>query len=120
MLDAFHAIAKRVHRARLLLWILALGACIAFAVGLFVASGTALFLGALVVLLWAMLMLAAAEAFVRPVPVIDPESGYLARLRARFWRAYLRLLAIATVVLCALVVYVSIRAIGMIAGGGGG
>lgn len=114
MLDAFHAIAKPVYRARRLLWVLVLSACIAFGAAVFVTSGTALFLGALVVLLWSLLMLAMAQSFVQPLPVVDPRASWFARAKARCWRGYLWLLAVATTLLCVFVVYLSIRAIVLI------
>lgn len=114
MLEKYHAIAKRIHRLRGLLWMLAIGACIAFAVGLLVSSGTAVFLGALVVLLWSMMMLALAQSFAQPVPVVDPQAGLFVRIKARCWRGYLWLLAIATTALGVFVIFLSIRAVTLI------
>ncbi len=102
---------------RPLLWALAIGAFLAIGVGLFTTTGTAFFLGALVVLLWSLLMIATAQSFAHPAPAVDPAAGMLARLKARCWRGYLRVLAIVTTVLFAFVVYVSIRAVALIARG---
>ncbi len=115
MLEIYHAIAKRVDRVRWLFWVLAIGAGIGFVVGVFVTPGTAYFLGALIVLLWSLLMIAMAQSFAQPAPVVDPESGLLERIKVRCWRAYLRLLAIATTGLCVFVLFLSIRAIALIA-----
>lgn len=120
MLDTYHRLATLVHRVRWLLWTLAIGACVAFGIGLFRTPGSAYFLGALVVLMWSLLMLAMAQSFAQPAPVVEAQDGWLARLKARFWRGYLWLLAIATTVLGAFVVFISIRAITIIARGSGG
>lgn len=115
MLERYHAVARHVDRVRWLLHVLAAGACVAFVAGLFVTPGTTYFLGALVVLLWSLLMLALAQSFARPAPPVDPAAGLLRRLKVRFRRGYLRFLAVATTVLGLLVVYVTIRAVGLLA-----
>ncbi len=117
MLETYHAIAKRIHRVRWLLWLVVAAALVVFAAGLLVSSGTAVFLGALVALLWALLMLATAQSFAQPVPVVDSQAGWLTRLKARCWRGYLWVLAIFTTALCAFVVFLSIRSVALIVRG---
>lgn len=114
MLETYHAIAKRIHRVRWLLWTLVVGSLLGFGAAVFMTSGTAFFLGALVVLLWSLLMLATAQSFVQPVPAVDPSAGWFARLKARCWRGYLWVLAVATTVLGAFVIFLSIRSIALI------
>lgn len=120
MLDTYHRLATRVQRVRWLLWTLAAGACAAFGFGLLQTPGSAYFLGALVVLMWSLLMLAMGQSFAQPAPVVAAQNGWVARLKARCWRGYLWLLAIATTALGAFVVFISIRAVALIARGQGG
>lgn len=114
MIDFFHRLGRRLWRWRVLLWAMcALGAA-AVPVAVFGVRGTDgahYVFAALAVLMWAVCLLMTAYGFAAPPPVVEPGSGWFARLRVRVRRAGLYFAALLTVALTLLVAYTSLRAL---------
>jgi len=117
LLHFYSRLAVPVYRYRFLLWAISVAAAGFFGVSLFAsaASETAP-LGSLLVFMWSLLLLALGYCFVKPVPQVDPEAGFMARLASRIKRALLWVVALLATALCLYIVYLSVRAAGLIIG----
>jgi hypothetical protein len=121
MLNLFHALGRRLHRARSVLWALAAGAALLFAAAVLVmdaASSQGWLLGCVTVLLWCISALSVAYGFSGGLPTAEAGAGWFRRLRVTLARAYLWLMALLMTVASVGVLWVSLRSIGIALRGG--
>lgn len=117
LLILFHRIAQPLYRFRGLLWILLLVVASVFmAAVLGFAAGEDLPLATFLACLWVGFLIAFANAFMAPIPVLRAGAGWLSRMKVRLRRGLLWLLAAGTVVLFAFVALFSMRALGLLLG----
>lgn len=116
MLSLFHRLALRLHAERAALWGLAVLAVIAFVVTVFVLQedGQRFTFAAVALLLWSVCLLTIANVFVDPPPVVRAGAGIVARAVVRLRRAVLWVMALFMAGLTGLVVFTTVRAVGLL------
>lgn len=115
MLHFFHRLATPLYRARILLWLLAAGAAGVFgATVLGLLEGESLPLLSFIICLWAIFLLALANAFRAAPPWLDRNAPFFRRLSTYAALGFLWIVAAGSVVLFGFVAFLSIRAIGLL------
>lgn len=116
MLRFYTALAGRLHRYRILFWLLFVLALAAFVGSVILSDGMEeqlYTLGSLAFLLWILSLVVLVESFVVPPPTIHAEDGFFLRARKRIARGIRWLIALAATVMLVLVMMFSVKAIGI-------
>lgn len=116
MLAFYHRLALWLHGCRRALWIVAGCAIAVFCAAIFLVPGHgagAYAFSSLTLLMGAICLLTIAYSFRAPVPGIDPGARWTGRLKVRTRRACLWLMAALMTALSAMVVFMTLRALGI-------
>lgn len=113
MLKFYVALANRLHRARSIVWLVAI-----FAVGGFGATllfsqskaDEAYMLASIALLLWSLCLLVVVYTFNQPLPLIEREDGFFNRVKKKLALGMRWVMAWTMTLLCVAVLYVSFRA----------
>lgn len=114
MLERLTRLATRLRPHAWLAGVGAVAGLVILALGISVVSGAtgqALALAGISLLLWALTLGAFVRAFAIPVPPPDPRAGLLRRLKAGLARFYRGLLAVMIAALLMLVIWFTVRAV---------
>lgn len=115
MLQLYGNLANWLFRFHWVLLLLAAGSGCMFVFSLFSSVGTNdQALVSLCSLLWAMSLIIFVQVFVKPLPELDGTGGFFERLKVKLTRGMRRLMAVVVTVLFGAVLYVSLKAIGIL------
>lgn len=117
MLGFYSALGRRLQTYRTLLWALVVLAVVAFIAAVLWAEPSedqTYTLGAIVLLLWALSLVAVGQTFAAPTPEIDPAARILDRVKARLARGFRWLMALATTGLFGFVILLSFKSLGLL------
>lgn len=115
MLDFLHRVARPLYRARIVLWLFAVGATALFGASVLgLLDNPDLPLASFVVCLWAVFLLALASSFRSPPPVLDRSARLGRRISTYAALAFLWLVAAGSIVLFGFVAFLSLRAVGLL------
>ena len=116
VLKVYGNLAMWLHRYHWLLLLLTAGSGGVFVYSLLSSVSThEQTLVALCSLLWAMGLMVFVQAFVKPLPDLDEGGGFFVRLKVKFIRGVRWLMAVVVTVLFCVVLFVSSKAIGVLA-----
>lgn len=113
MLKFYVSLARRLHRGRALVWLLALLGVGGFAATLFFSEGRAdeaYMLASFALLLWSICLLVLIYSFVHPLPEITGEEGFFVRAKKKLALGMRWVTAWIMTLLCIVLVYVTFRA----------
>ena len=117
MLGFYNALGRRLQAYRALLWGLVMFAVVVFLAAIMWPEPTddqTYTLGAIVLLLWALSLVAVGQTFAAPTPDIDPAARILDRVKVRLARGFRWLMAITTTGLFGFVILLSFKSLGLL------
>lgn len=113
MLDFYHKLAKRLHRLRYLVWLLATASVIAFTGVLFLSSGDSdesYLMLSVTLLLWTLSLALLTHVFLEPAPPVNPKARFVERTVTWFKRGVLWIVAALMTGLGGWLIVVSLKA----------
>lgn len=113
MLKFYSVLASRLHRVRLVVWLLAVLSVAGFSTTVFFSEGKAdeaYMLASIALLLWSLCLLVIVYTFIHPLPVVADGDGFFRRIGKKLIRGMRWVMAWTMTLLCLVVVYVSFRA----------